>query len=562
MLKGIGLSPGTAIGKAYLINCRFAQDDDYLCEGEIQSEVARLAAVLETVKAALRQLVSSAVDKLAEEQIDIFNAHIMIIEDPSLKTKIAAKITAEKKNCSWAIREVFAELEAAFSQMENEYFRERAADIKDIRDQLLAALAGTTDKDELADGSIIVAEELTPSRILELLSKNIAGIATEKGGQTSHVAILASTLGIPLVSKIRGLLDQVCHGTEIILDGHKGLLILQPTVSDKEVYQQPVTLQSQACLNPAVTKDGKKVTIAANISRSGDVPAALAAGAAGVGLFRTEFIYMNKTMPPTEDEQYQLYKQVLSSCGNYAVIIRTLDAGGDKALPYLTEQHQDNPFLGLRGIRLSLTEQKLFKTQIKALLRAAVHGQLKILLPMVTNVEEIIQARKIIAEVYQELAAKGVECSRPLEVGAMIEVPAAALMAQTLIQEADFFSIGTNDLTQYTLAVDRGNADVSDIYDPYHPAVLKLIKMTVDAAKTVSKWTGICGELAGDVHALPLLLGLGIDELSMSPVFVPYIQNRIGQIQVGMIEKTLPELLQCVNGEKVRERLAVLCKQM
>lgn len=560
MFKGLGLSPGIAIGKAYVVNRRKLGHDAYLQNDAIQSEVRHLEAAMHSVKADLQRLLAAAGDKLASEQVDIFSAHMMILDDPSLKTQIITKITAEKKNCAWAVREVFAELVTTFLQMADEYFRERAADVKDIGARLLAALVGAAEHDDFVDGCIIVTEELTPSATLELFEKNITGIATEKGGQTGHAAILARTLGIPMVSKLTGLLAQVRYDTEIILDGNKGLLIPQPTATDIADYrqQQQVTLrqQSQHYLPQAITRDGRKVKIAANISRSEDVPAALAAGAAGVGLFRTEFIYMNKPAPPTEDEQYAIYKQVLCACCDQSVVIRTLDAGGDKPLSYLAQPRQDNPFLGLRGIRLSLAEQRLFRTQISALLRAAVYGQLKVLLPMVTNVAEIIQARQIILEIYQGLTAKGVACRLPREIGVMIEVPAAALIAESLIKEADFFSIGTNDLTQYTLAVDRGNSTVADLYDPYHPAVLKLIKCAADAARAADKWTGLCGELAGDVQALPALLGLGIDELSMSPVFIPLIHGKVGQVMVSEIAQKLPAILSCHDGREVLECLA------
>lgn len=426
--------------------------------------------------------------------------------------------------------------EGIFLSMEDEYMRERAADIRDIGGRIIRALKGEEKSSigDIKDKCIIVAKDLTPSDTAQLNREYVLGFITELGGKTSHSAIIARALEIPAVSGIKDATEILKTGDLIILDGVKGIIYINPDESLIDEYQNKIQREMEEKRElliykdrKVLTKDGKRIEVAANISSKEEVDVALKYGADGIGLFRTEFLFMNRETAPTEEEQFEVYKYVLEKMDFRPVIIRTLDVGGDKKIPYIDVGTEMNPFLGLRAIRLCFERLDLFKTQLKALLRASIYGNLKIMFPMISKVDEIKRAKEILEDVKAELKKAGQKFSDKIEIGIMIEVPSAAIISDLLAKEVDFFSIGTNDLIQYTLAVDRMNEKVSNIYEPSHPAILRLIKMVIDNAHKEGKWVGMCGEMASDISMIPLLIDYGIDELSMSAPSILKVKKEI-----------------------------------
>ncbi|MDN5362342.1 MAG: phosphoenolpyruvate-protein phosphotransferase system enzyme [Moorella sp. (in: firmicutes)] len=566
MLKGIAAAPGIGIGPVYLLELKSGEEEtgnSQLLHGpeEIQAELTRLEEALGRAKRDLEELADKTRRDISEAEAGIFKAHILMLSDPTFLTGIKEKIQVEKKNAARAVEEVADAIAGSFAALDDDLFRERAADIRDVAGRLVAKLTATMrPAREAPPGAIIFAGELTPSQTADFSGNTVAGIATETGGTTSHTAIVARALGIPAVLGVRGLLDQARAGDTAIIDGSSGVVYLNPGSELLEEYKKKkVALEASRlnikCTGPARTRDGRQIELVANIRNAAEVKIAREYGAGGVGLFRTEFLFMNREEPPGEEEQFQAYQEVVAAFQGQPVVVRTLDVGGDKPLPYLNLGHEENPFLGLRGLRLCLTRQELFKTQLKALLRAALYGNLKIMFPMVTALEEIREAKKIMAEARLELETSGLAVNR-VETGMMIEVPAAALMADALAREVDFFSLGTNDLAQYTLAVDRGNERVAGMYDACHPAVLRLIDMTVVAAHRYGKWVGLCGELGGEVKTAPLLVGLGLDEISMSPVFIPSMKEAIGKISYQEGRELVRRLLELPGPREVRAALS------
>ncbi|MGI9861080.1 phosphoenolpyruvate--protein phosphotransferase [Moorella naiadis] len=566
MLKGIATAPGIGIGPVYLLELKSGEEEtgnSQLLYGpeEIQAELTRLEEALGRAKRDLEELADKTRRDISEAEAGIFKAHILMLTDPTFIAGVKEKIQVEKKNAARAVEEVAEAIAGSFAALDDDLFRERAADIRDVAGRLVAKLTTRMrPAREVPPGAIIVAGELTPSQTAGFSRDTVAGIATETGGTTCHTAIVARALGIPAVLGVRGLLDQARAGDTAIIDGSSGAVYLNPGSELLEEYKKKkVTLEAGRlnikCTGPARTRDGRQIELVANIRKAAEVKIALEHGAEGVGLFRTEFLFMNREEPPGEEEQFQAYQEVVAAFQGQPVVVRTLDVGGDKPLPYLNQGHDENPFLGLRGLRLCLTRQEIFKTQLKALLRAALYGNLRIMFPMVTALEEIREAKKIMAEARLELEASGLAVSR-VETGMMIEVPAAALMADILAREVDFFSIGTNDLAQYTLAVDRGNERVTGMYDACHPAVLKLIDVTVKAAHRYGKWVGLCGELGSEIQAAPLLVGLGLDEISMSPVFIPPMKEAINKIAYHEARKLVRRLLELPGPQEVRAALS------
>ncbi|GEA14172.1 phosphoenolpyruvate-protein phosphotransferase [Moorella sp. E308F] len=566
MLKGIAAAPGIGIGPVYLIELKSREeetDNSQLLHGpeEIQAELARLEEAIGRAKRDLEELAARTRQEIGEAEAGIFNAHILMLTDPTFIASVKEKIKVEKKKAARAVEEIAEAIASSFAVLDDDLFRERAADIRDVAARLLDNLAvGSRRALELKAGSIVVARELTPSLTANFTRNTVAGIATEIGGPTSHTAIVARALGIPAVLGVQGLMNRVRDGELAIIDGSAGVVYLNPGSELLEEYKKKKAVleagrRDSKYAGPARTRDGRHIEVAANIRNAAEVKIALEHGAGGVGLFRTEFLFMNREEPPGEEEQLQAYKEVVAAFQGKPVVVRTLDVGGDKPLPYLNPGHEENPFLGLRGLRLCLTRQELFKTQLKALLRAASYGNLKIMFPMVTTLEEIRQAKKIMAEARMELEANGLTVSH-VETGIMIEVPAAALMADVLAREVDFFSIGTNDLAQYTLAVDRGNERVAGMYDACHPAVLRLIDVTVKAAHRYGKWVGLCGELASEIQAAPLLVGLGLDEISMSPVFIPPMKEAVNKIAYHEARELVRRLLELPGPREVRAALS------
>jgi len=564
LLKGIGISPGKVVGRVRrLMELASNYSRSYLnSEEEKEKELARLEEAFNQAKEQLTSLIDKTKREIGLQEAKIFEAHLLLLSDPALGEKIRTKIKLERKNAVWAVSEATEEIAQEFASLEDEYFRERAVDIRDIGRRLIECLGNRSEEvSEVAANTIIVAKELTPSQTASFSRRTVAGIITEKGGPTSHTAVVARALGVPAVSGVTNLLDLVKDGDLVLIDGDEGVIHLNPdielikNVETREETTKEEKRRIRKVLAKAVTVDGHEIEIAANLRNFEEAELALEYGAEGVGLFRTEFLYMNRQEPPGEEEQFLIYRDVLLALKDKPVIVRTLDIGGDKLLPYLNQDKEDNPFLGLRGIRLCLKYKELFKTQLKALLRASSYGNLKLMFPMVTTLEEIRQAKTLLEEARDELRAAGIEASKNIPIGIMIEVPAAALMADILAREVDFFSIGTNDLTQYTLAVDRDNEKVATLYEPYHPAVLKLIYQVIEAAHRQGKWVGLCGELGGDSLAAPLLVGLGLDEISMSPVFIPEMKEKIMGLSYEKGRELVQRLLELPGAKEVREEL-------
>jgi phosphotransferase system enzyme I (PtsI) len=536
-LKGIGVSKGIAIGKARVYKNQEIDIEKEKDQVLLEEKLKILKEGIEKIKEEIRNLYES-VKKSNLKEAEIFKAHILFLEDPTLLENINA-LLKEGYSVIYSIRKSFEESAKQMEQMENTYFKERAKDIRDVSDRLIRNILNKpkTSLAHLSEPSIIVANDLTPSDTASLDRKNVLGFVTEKGGVTSHTAILAEALGIPAVVGVKDALKEIRDEEELIIDGSKGIVIILPDENTKNEYVarkrklelEIAELKGSSMLS-AVTKSGKRIEVAANIGSPKDVNKALEMGADGVGLYRTEFLFLDRNSPPTEEEQFEAYKIVLEKFNGKPVIIRTLDIGGDKEIPYLNLEKELNPFLGVRAIRLCLRSRDLFKTQLRAILRASVYGKARIMYPMIAVKEEIIEASKVLEEVKKELREEGIKFDKSIEVGIMVEIPSAALNAEELADYVDFFSIGTNDLTQYTFAADRTNENLSYLYQPLHSAVLNLIKMTVDASHKKGKWTGVCGELAGDPEAIPILVELGIDELSMAPSKIPLAKKIIKEL--------------------------------
>ena len=527
-LKGMPVSKGISIGFARVYVKEKVKVTDAKDSVPISEKKELLAKSLKKTKEEI-ELTYENLKKTNPKEAEIFEAHLLILEDPTLSEKIDEYLN-KGYNLAYSVKASFEEFIETLKNLQSEYMKERANDLYDILDLLLRNILHIEkiNLSSLPKDSIVVAEDLTPSDTAALDRNNVLGFVTEKGGPTSHTAILAEALGIPAVVGVNNLLQNIKDGDELIVDGTKGEVIVNPDNGTKERYlslkkekDYQEKLLKEKAKEFAYTKSGKRIEVVANIGSPKDVDKALEMGAEGVGLYRTEFLFLDRTVPPGEDEQFEAYKVVAERFKPHPVIIRTLDIGGDKQIPYLNLKHELNPFLGVRAIRLCLKEKELFKTQLRAILRASAYGNVLIMYPMIAIKDEIIEANNILNEVKEELRMKNIQFDENIKVGIMVEIPSAALNADELIDYVDFFSIGTNDLTQYTFAADRTNEGLSYLYRPLDAPVLKLIKLTVDASHSRGKWTGVCGELAGDPDAIPVLVDLGVDELSMSPSKIP-----------------------------------------
>lgn len=523
MKKGIAASKGYAIGTVVL-----KENDELIITDEkvtdIQAEKERLQNALEQCKAQLTSIKEKALAEMGEEKAAVFDSHIMLLDDPEFTGAMEMEIESNNSNALKAVDSVAQTFLMIFESMEDEYMRERAADIKDVANRIKLNLAGKAMGLNIeSTNTIVVAYDLTPSDTAQLDRSKVVAFLTDIGGRTSHSAIMARTLEIPAIVGLNDITSSVKDGDFIIVDGVEGNVILHPdeaTVKEYEAKRDAYEKEKEELKKlidvKVKTKSGKRIEVCGNIGKPEDVHKVIENGADGIGLFRTEFLYMDRDDMPTEEEQYEAYKYVLEKMEGKPVVIRTLDIGGDKKLTYLPMPEEMNPFLGYRAIRLCLDRKDIFKVQIRALLRASYYGNLKIMFPMISSLSEFEQAKSFVEECKAELLNEGQKVSDSIEIGIMVEIPAAAVMADELAKHVDFFSIGTNDLIQYTLAADRMSEKVSYLYNPMHPAVLRLIKMTIEGAHSAGKWCGMCGEMAGDETAIATLVEYGLDEFSMS----------------------------------------------
>lgn len=566
MISGILASPGIAFGKALLLKeDEIVIDRKKISADKVDQEVERFLSGRAKASAQLEVIKTKAGETFGEEKEAIFEGHIMLLEDEELEQEIIALIKDKHMTADAAANEVIEGQATALEELDDEYLKERAADVRDIGKRLLRNILGLSiiDLSAIQDEVILVAADLTPSETAQLNLKKVLGFITDAGGRTSHTSIMARSLELPAIVGTGSITAQVKNGDYLILDAVNNQVLVNPSNEQIEALRnlQAQVAEEKAELAklkdlPAITLDGHQVEVCANIGTVRDVEGAERNGAEGVGLYRTEFLFMDRDALPTEEEQFAAYKAVAEACGSQAVIVRTMDIGGDKELPYMNFPKEENPFLGWRAVRIAMDRKEILRDQVRAILRASAFGKLRIMFPMIISVEEVRALKKEIEIYKQELRDEGKAFDESIEIGVMVETPAAATIARHLAKEVDFFSIGTNDLTQYTLAVDRGNDMISHLYQPMSPFVLNLIKQVIDASHAEGKWTGMCGELAGDERATLLLLGMGLDEFSMSAISIPRIKKIIRNTnfedakvlaEQALAQPTTDELMTLVN---------------
>ncbi|MBN2754785.1 MAG: phosphoenolpyruvate--protein phosphotransferase [Candidatus Goldbacteria bacterium] len=572
MYKGIPASPGIVIGQAYVINKKSAEITKRAVAPElIEAEIQRLRKAVEKTKIDIMSIKEKVIYDIGNSEADIFNAYLMLLEDRMFAGKSETIIKTESVNAEYALMQVLKEYAEFFNKISDSYLKERGRDISGLVEKIIKNLAElkTKDSDAPAEKYIVVAHDLTPADTAEMDKGKVMGFVTEVGGATSHTAIVARSLEIPAVVGVRDITGTLNTGDVLILDGEKGIVAVNPGAKVMNAYkeeQKKYTLKLRMLKRlktlEAVTVDKHKVELNANIEFPEEIGAVIENNADGVGLFRTEFIYMNKMNLPSEEEQFESYKTVISKMGGKSVTIRTMDIGGDKFLPYFKIMPEQNPFLGLRAIRLSLANQNIFRLQLRAILRASAFGKAKIMFPMISVIEEIEEAKKILEEVKFELKSKKVPFDEHIKVGTMIEVPSAVLMSAEIARHVDFFSIGTNDLIQYTVAVDRGNEAVSHLYDGLNPAVLRSIKMTVDSAHRNGIKVSVCGEMAGQPYLAFLLIGLGVDELSGNAASLLSVKKMVRSIKFQSALETADAALKMEKASEIKNFLTGRVNQL
>ena len=537
---------------------------------ETDAELQRFESALVETRRELRDIRETVSKRLGARDAQIFDAHLLVLEDPVLIDQVTNMVREDRVNAEFAFHEVITQYTHALSEVQDDYLRERAADIQDVSDRVLEQLTGRShaiDLKHLDGPCIIISHDLKPGHTAQLDREKVLGFATDVGGKTSHTAIMAGSLRIPAVVGLRNACRELTTGAHALLDGLNGLVIVNPTDQTLFEYGQLTRKQEdlQARLeeikdSPAVTLDGQRITLSANVEQISDTAAVLDCGAEGVGLFRTEYLFLDRETAPTEEEQYLSYQKVATALAPQPVIFRTLDIGADKLAGSWSGTRETNPFLGWRAIRFCLQETAIFKAQLRAILRASAETNVKLLYPMISGVDELIEANKLLDECKVELRTENLPFDEEIEVGIMIEIPSAVMIADSLAQRANFFSIGTNDLIQYTLAVDRLNEKIAHLYEPTHPGILRLIKATVDAGQAHGIWTGVCGEMAGDVAAVPLLLGLGVTELSVTPSMVPRVKMLIRSIEMSQMRELAEFALKSDSPKEILARAEALAK--
>lgn len=559
MYKGIAGSEGIGIGKVVIIEEHEVVIEDRTIS-DTEAEINRVREGIEKFVADTTAMADKMEATVGAKDADILRGHIMLLQDPTIEEQIVDLINNEKINAEKALDQVLEQTAELFSQIPDELLQQRATDLRDIKGRILKILLGIEEQDisEVPEGTVLVARDLTPSMTAGIIPEKIAGVLTEVGGRTSHSAILARAMEIPAVLSIEGICSQVKNGDTVVLNGTTGEAIVNPDEETIAVYEKMLEdyrkereLLKQYTGKPTVSKDGTKVELVCNIGKPEDAKKAVECDGEGIGLFRTEFLFMDRDTIPTEEEQFEAYKSVAETMAEKPVIIRTLDIGGDKEIPYLGLEKEENPFLGFRAIRFCLQRRDIYETQLRALVRASAFGKIKVMIPLVTGVDELRQVKAIVADIMKEYDAAGVEYNKNLEIGVMMETPAACLMADVLAKEADFFSIGTNDLTGYTMAVDRGNAKVAYLYSAYNPAVLRAIKRIIECGKQEGIMVGMCGEAAADPKLIPLLLAFGLDEFSVSATSVLKTRKNISENDIAQCKALADKVMECTTEEEV-----------
>lgn len=574
IFRGIPVSPGVCRGKLLVLGKPHGDifPRAEIAETDVPAELKRFEQALVDTRQQVLEVQRQLTEGLGANDAAIFDAHLLVLEDPSMIDEVTKLISQDKVTAGYAFQQVAEKYIKTLSSIGDDYLRERATDMRDVAGRLLDNLVGrdtNLDLRNLKEPCIIISYDLTPSQTAQMNKKMVLGFATDIGSRTSHTAIMARSLRIPAVVGLHHASHEIPSGTYALLDGFNGQIIVNPT--DQTLFEYGQLVKKRVSLEerlrdtlekPAVTLDGTPVALSANIEQASDTEAVLASGAEGVGLFRTEYLYINRESLPTENEQFQAYHQVAAALKPAPVIIRTLDLGGDKFLSHLNVPQEMNPFLGWRAIRFCLQEREIFRVQLRAILRASAVGNVKMMYPMISGLDELNQANALLEESKAELRKEGIPFDENLEVGAMIEIPSAALAAESLAKRVKFFSVGTNDLIQYSLAVDRLNERIAHLYEPTHPAIIRLIKMTADAGTRHGVWTGVCGEMAGDPVLTPLLLGLGVTELSAAPGTVPQIKYLIRRLKMKEARELADFALNCESASEILARCKKLTAQV
>ncbi len=572
VFRGTAVSAGVCRGKILVLHrARHIITQREIAETEIPDEVKRFEQVLVQTRKQINEIQRRVVQNMSGSEGDIFDAHLLMLEDRVVIDEVIRTIRDKKTTADFAFHTVTDRYIAAMSKEKDEFFRERVDVLRDLAGRVLDNLFEVKDAFDLkhlTEPCILVSHDLSPSTTAQLDKKFVLGFATDIGGKSSHTAIMARSLDIPAVVGLQTISDELENGDYVLLDGYNGTVVINPT--DKTLFEYGQLEKNKASLDlklaeilqqPAITLDGKTIQLSANIEDQHDVEAVLAHGAEGVGLFRTEFLFLNHEKPPGEEDQYQVYRQVAAALKPHSVIIRTLDLGGDKFVSNLQLAQEMNPFLGWRAIRFCLAQPELFRAQLRAILRASAEGNIKMMYPMISGLDELNQANALVEKCKVELRAEKIPFDENLEIGVMIEIPSAALIADALAKRAKFFSIGSNDLIQYTLAADRTNEKVSHLYEPTHPAIIRFIKMTVDAAHAHGIWTGVCGEIGGDAVLVPLLIGLGVDELSAAPPVIPEVKYMIRRVKMSEAQALAEFALQCESPTEIYARCVEFARQ-